>query len=114
MIAQIRIVKLLVQLCAALGLLAMFGFPLAGAWFDAHPDAAATLEMAAGQVDQQAGLFTRARQFVGGVSKSRHAVAEQKREAVEDKAYNEARRKEERRRRFNSGEMSRDSYGSDY
>lgn len=114
MIAPIRIVKRLVQLCAALALLAMFGFPLAGAWFDAHPDATAALDMAAGQVDQEAGLFTRARQFVGGVSKSRQVVAEQKREAVEDKAYDEVRRKEERRRRFNSGEMSGDSYDSGY
>lgn len=109
-----KIIKRTIQTVAALALLVMFGFPLAGAWFDAHPDAADALEMAAGQVDQQAGLFTRARQFVGGVSKSRNAVAEQKREAVEDKAYDEARRKEERRRRFNSGEMSGDSYDSGY
>ena len=114
MIAPVRIVKRLVQLCAALGLLAMFGFPLAGAWFDAHPDAQAALDHAGENVDAEAGTFTKAKQFVSGYSKSREALAEEKRERAEDKLIDEQRRKEERRRRFNSGEMSGDTYNSEY
>ena len=109
-----KIIKRTIQTLAGLGLLVMFGFPLTATWLDAHPETTAALEMAAGQVDHEAGLFTRARQYVGGISKGRQAVAEKKREAVEDKAYDEARRKEERRRRFNSGELSDDSYNSEY
>ena len=105
-----KIIKRAVQVCAALGLLAMFGFPLAGAWLDAHPDTQAALGGAVDNVDPEAGAFTRAKQFVTGLSKSRDAVKEKKREEIEDKAAAELDRKETERRRFNSGEMAQQDY----
>ena len=105
-----KIIKRTVQVCAALGLLAMFGYPLAGAWLEAHPDTQAALDGAADNVDPQAGTFTRAKQFVTSVSKSREAVTEKKREEAEDKAAAELERKDIERRRFNSGEMAQEGY----
>ena len=105
-----KLVKRTVQVFAALGLLAMFGYPLAATWLEAHPDTQAALDGAADNVDPRAGTFTRAKQFVVGVSKSREAVTEKKREEVEDKATAELERKETERRRFNSGEMAREDY----
>ena len=103
-----KIIKRTVQVFAALGLLAMFGYPLAGAWLDAHPDTQAALDGAADNVDPRAGTFTRVKQFVTGISKSREAVTEKKREEAEDKAAAELERKETERRRFNSGEMAQE------
>ena len=105
-----KLIKRTVQVFAALGLLAMFGYPLAGAWLDAHPDTQAALDGAADNVDPRAGTFTRVKQFVTGISKSREAVTEKKREEAEDKAAAELERKETERRRFNSGEMAREDY----
>lgn len=105
-----KIVKRTVQVCAALGLLAMFGYPLAVTWLEAHPDTQAALDGAADNVDPEAGTFTRARQFVTGVSKSREAAEEKKHEEAEDKTAAERERKETERRRFNSGEMAQQGY----
>ena len=105
-----KIIKRTVQVCAALGLLAMFGYPTAGAWLYAHPDTQAALDGAADSVDPQAGIFTRAEQFVTGLSKSREAVKEKQREEIEDKAATELERKETERRRFNSGDMAQQDY----
>ena len=109
-----KIIKRTIQTLATLGLLVMFGFPLTSAWLDAHPDAQAALDHAGKNVDAEAGTFTKAKQFVSGYSKSSEVLAEEKRERAEDSAYDEARRKEEANRRFNSGEMSDDSYNPDY
>ncbi len=105
-----KVIKRTVQVFAALGLLALFGYPLAGAWLDAHPDTQAALDGAADNVDPEAGTFTRAEQFVTGISKSREAAAEKKREEAADKAADELERKETERRRFNSGEMAQQDY----
>ena len=109
-----KIIKRTIQTLAALGLLVMFGFPLTSAWLDAHPDAQAALDHAADSVDAEAGTFTKTKQFVSGYSKSREALTEEKRERAEDKLVDEQRRKEEANRRFNSGEMSSDSYNPGY
>ena len=109
-----KIIKRTIQTLAALGLLVMFGFPLTSAWLDAHPDAQAALDHAADSVDAEAGTFTKTKQFVSGYSKSREALTEEKRERAEDKLIDEQRRKEEANRRFNSGEMSSDSYNPGY
>lgn len=105
-----KVIKRTVQVFAALGLLVMFGYPLAGAWLEAHPDTQAALDGAADNVDPQAGIFTRAEQFVTGVSKSREEAKEEKREEAENKTAAELERKETERRRFNSGEMSQQDY----
>jgi len=98
-----KIIKRTIQLAAGLGLCAMFGFPLANAWFEAHPDQVATLEDAAGQVDPEAGTIAKAGQFVGAIPKSRQVVAEKKRDEADDKAFDEAQRKADEMRRFNAG-----------
>ena len=103
-----KVIKRTVQVFAALGLLALFGYPLAGAWLDAHPDTQAALDGAADNVDPQAGTFTRAKQFVTGVSKSREAVAEEKRERADDKAIEDRDRKENELRRFNTGQLAQE------
>ena len=103
-----KIIKRTVQVFAALGLLAMFGYPLAGAWLDAHPDTQAALDRAADNVDSEAGAFTRAKQFVSGVSKSREALAEEKRERADDKAADERARKENELRQFNTGQLAQE------
>ena len=105
-----KIIKRTVQVFAALGLLAMFGYPLAATWLDAHPDTQAALDGAADNVDPEAGTFTRAKQFVTGISKSREAAEEKKRERAEDKAAAELERKETERSRFNSGEMAQQDH----
>ena len=105
-----KIIKRAVQVCAALGLLTMFGYPLSAAWLERHPDTESALSGAADNVDSKAGYFTRTQQFVSGVSTSREAAAEDKRERAEDKALDEAERKEREMRKFNSGELAREDY----
>ena len=105
-----KLIKRTVQVFAALGLLALFGYPLAGAWLERHPDTERALSIAADNVDSKAGFFTRTQQFVSGVSKSRENAAEDKRERAEDKALDEAERKEREMRNFNTGGLAREDY----
>jgi len=101
-----KFIKRTIQVAAGLGLCAMFGFPLANAWLESHPDQMATLEVAAEQVDPEAGAVAKAGQFVRAISKSRQVVAETKRDEANDKAFDEAERKAEEMRRFNAGDRS--------
>ena len=105
MLSGMRMTKRIVQIFAGLFLLAMFGIPLAGAWLEAHPDTQAALERAGENVDPEAGFFTRAKQFVSGVSKSGEALVAEKRERAEDKLIDDERRKQEKLRRFNTGDL---------
>jgi uncharacterized protein YPO0396 len=103
-----KIIKRTIQLLAGLGLCPMFGFPLLNAYFDAHPEAAAVLDGAAEHVDPAADKVTQASQFVGNIGKSRHELVDRKREEAEDKAFEEADRKRDEMRRFNTGALESD------
>ena len=102
------VIKRTIQVFAALLLLAMFGYPLSAAWLERHPETEDVLDGAGANVDPEAGVFTRAGQFVTGISKSREALAEEAREKAEDKAFEEAERKESNLRKFNSGELAQE------
>jgi hypothetical protein len=103
-----KIIKRTIQVLPGLGLCLMFGFPLVNAYFDAHPEAGAVLDGAADHVDPAADKVTQAGQFVGSIGKSRHELTDRKREEAEDKAFDEAERKREEMRRFNTGELESD------
>ena len=100
-----KIIRRTIQVAAGLGLCAMFGFPMANAWLESHPDQMATLEVAAEQVDPEAGTVAKAGQFVGAIPKSRRVVAETKRDEANEKAFDEAQRKADEMRKFNTGEL---------
>ena len=108
MLTGMRVIKRAIQVIAAAFLLAMFGYPLAGAWLAHHPDTQAALDDAADNVDPEAGFFTRARQFVSGVSKSREVAAEEQRERAEEKLIDKERRKQDELRRFNTGQLAQE------
>lgn len=99
-----KILKRSIQTLAALGLIAMFGYPLFATWLEAHPETEQALEHAGANVDPKAGAVTRAKQFVSGYSKSDEALADEKREREEDKLIEAEKRKQEQWRQFNSGE----------
>lgn len=105
-----KVIKRTVQVFAALGLLAMFGYPLAATWLEHHPEQQAVLGDAFSSVDRKASYITQAQQFFTGVSKGREALTESNRAEAENKTAAELERKETERRRFNLGEMSQQDY----
>lgn len=103
-----KIIKRAIQVLAGLGLCLMFGFPLANAWFEAHPDESKVLLGAAAQVDPEADTLTKAGQFVGNLGKNREEVTVEKRAEANQKANEEAERKQDELRKFNTGELESD------
>ncbi|MFM5916340.1 MAG: hypothetical protein ACKOOL_02280 [Novosphingobium sp.] len=100
----VKAIKRIIQACAALLLLAMFGYPIAAMWAEKHPDGGAAFEVAAGLVDPEADRMTQAGQFVSNIDKGRREIAEREREKAADKAIEQERRKQEELRRFNTGD----------
>lgn len=100
----LKIIKRTGQVTIALGLCWLYSPLLIQGIFAADPDAGDVIEGAAWHVDGSADKVTQAAQFVGNIDKSRREVAERNQEKADEKAYEEAERKRDEMRRFNSGD----------
>ena len=115
MFNPLKLFKRGIQAVAAIGLLLMLFFSVGGTWTTAHPDSALARGFdaweAEGDIASRVGWFVTA---MVGAEHARQQEQQARAEVDQDQIDAEQRRKAEKNRRFNSGEMAGDSNNSEY
>lgn len=112
MLNPMTLIKRSIQALAAVILLLMLFFSVGGTWATAHPDSA--LARGFDAWEEQGDISTRVDRFFAALTAADQSEQAKQREHAQDQAAAERERKEAANRRFNSGEMSGDTYNSEY